>query len=102
VLLTKVHSGGSSSFPVSVEGGESIIREILQQISLTRAQRAKSGGRGALKEVIGDVSWYDTGKSAFESSTAEIMALRDELAAVLGVANMWRMRASAGQRLSVY
>jgi hypothetical protein len=99
VMLTKVHSG---SYPVTLEGGESLVRETLRQLSLTREQRGKSGGRGALKEVIGDVSWYDTNKSAFESSNAEIMVLRDELAALLGVPNMWRMKAAAGQRLSVY
>ena len=79
-----------------------MVREILAQISAVRVQRSKSGGRGALKEVTGDVAWYDTGKSAFESSTSEIMALRDELAALLGVQNMWRVRSSGSQTLSVY
>lgn len=99
VLLTKVHSG---TYPVTVEAGETLVRDTLRQISLVREQRGKSGGRGALKEVIGDVSWYDTNKSAFESSNDEIMVLRDELAALLGVENLWRAKAAAGQRLSVY
>lgn len=102
VLLSGVHGGGGLSYPVTVEGGETLVRETLRQISLAREQRSKSGGRGALKEVIGDVSWYDTGKSAFESSTSEIMALRDELAALLGVANMWRVRSAGCSSLSVY
>ncbi len=100
VQLKLAHSG---TYPVALaDSGEGIVREILGQITAVRTQRAKSGGRGALKEVVGDVGWYDTGKSAFESSTYEIDILRDELAAALGVANNWRLQARAGQTLSVY
>lgn len=100
VQLKLAHSG---TYPVALaDSGEGIVREILGQISTVRDQRSRSGGRGALKEVVGDVGWYDTKKSAFDSSTAEIDVLRDELAAALGVANMWRHRAGASQTLSVY
>lgn len=98
-LFTKIHSG---TYSVTVEGGESIVREKLGDIFTVRAQRAKSKGRGALKAYVGDIEYYDTGLSAFASSTAEIDALRDELAALLGIENMWGRRQASGSRLSVY
>ncbi len=64
--------------------------------------RGKSQGRGALKAVVGDVEFYNSGASAFASSTAEIDMLRDELAALLGVENLWRRKRGASSRLSVY
>ncbi len=98
-LFTKIHSG---TYPVTVEGGESLVRQTLQSIFAVRDQRAKSKGRGALKAYTGDIEYYDTGKSAFESSNAEIDALRDELASILGVRNLWNVKRSAGSRMSVY
>jgi len=100
--FAKTHGGSSLSYPITVEGGESLVREKLGEIWTARVTRGKSQGRGALKEIIGDVSWYDSGMSAFSGSTAEIDILRDELAALLGVQNMWRVRQSGGSRLSVY
>jgi hypothetical protein len=67
-----------------------------------RAQRAKAKGRGALKAYTGEMEFYDTGKSAFASSSQEIDMLRDELAAILGVENLWNRKRAAGSRLSVY
>lgn len=98
-LFTKTHSG---SYPVTVEGGESLVRETLAEIWTERANRATALGRGALKAVVGDAEWYDTGKTAFASSSEAIDVLRDELAAILGVENLWSRRKAAGSRLSVY
>lgn len=98
-LFTKTHSG---NYPVTVEGGESIVREKLAEIFAARVTRGKAQGRGALKAITGDIEWFDTGISAFASSSAEIDKHRDELAAILGVPNLWRSRAAAGLRLSVY
>jgi hypothetical protein len=98
-LFTKIHSG---SYPVTVEGGESLVREKLAELFAVRATRAKAKGRGALKAYVGDIEYYDTGKSAFASTNAEIDVLRDELAAILGVENLWNQRKAAGSRLSVY
>ncbi len=98
-LFTKTHSG---TYPVTVEGGESIVREKLAELVAARVQRAKSKGRGALKAYVGDMEFYDTKSTAFQSTTYEIDVLRDELAAILGVENLWRTRQAAGQRLAVY
>src|SRR4029078_6356942 len=83
-LFTGTHTG---TYWVTVEGGESIVRECLARIWAVREQRAKSKGRGALKAYVGDMEFYDTGESAFETTTLELDVLRDELAAALGVEN---------------
>jgi len=98
-LFTKIHSG---TYPVTVEGGESLVRQTLQSIFAVRETRAKSKGRGALKAYVGDIEYYDTGVSAFVSSSSEIDALRDELASILGIPNLWNRKKAAGSRLSVY
>ncbi|HEV8248209.1 MAG TPA: hypothetical protein VGP93_20680, partial [Polyangiaceae bacterium] len=86
-LFTKAHTG---TYPVTVEGGESLVREKLGEIWSARVTRGKSQGRGALKAIVGDVEWYDSGMTSFASSSAEIDVLRDELAAILGIENLWR------------
>jgi hypothetical protein len=97
--FAKTHSG---TYPVTVEGGESLVREKLGDIWTARVTRSKSQGRGGLKAIVGDVEFYESGQSAFAASSAEIDVLRDELAAILGIANLWRRRQAAGARLSVY
>jgi hypothetical protein len=99
VILQKAHAG---TYPVAQDSGDTIVREKLAEIWTARVTRGKSQGRGGLKAIVGDVEWYDNGQTAFASSTAEIDVLRDELAAILGVENMWRRRQSAGSRMSVY
>ncbi len=98
-LFAKTHT---DTYPVTVEGGESLVREKLAEIWTARVTRGKAQGRGALKAITGDVEWYDTGATAFASSSAEIDLLRDELAGLIGVENMWRRKQSASSRLSVY
>ncbi len=98
-LFAKVHSG---TYPVTIEAGESLVREKLGEIWTARVTRGKAQGRGALKAITGDVEWYDSGQSAFASSTQEIDMLRDELAALLGIPNRWRAQRAASSRLSVY
>jgi hypothetical protein len=97
--FAKTHSG---TYPVTVEGGESLVREKLAEIWTARVTRGQANGLGALKAVVGDAEWYDTGMTSFASSNAAIDVLRDELAALLGVQNMWRVRQSGGSRMSVY
>jgi hypothetical protein len=98
-LFTKTHSG---SYPVTVEGGESLVRGKLAELATAHIERGKSKGRGALKEITGDLGWYDTKMTAFASVSQEIATLRDELAALLGVENLWNRKRAAGARLSVY
>jgi hypothetical protein len=95
----KTHSG---TYPITIEAGESLVREKLAEIWTARVTRGQANGLGALKAVVGDAEWYDTGMTSFASSNAAIDVLRDELAALLGIPNMWRQRQSAGARMSVY
>lgn len=87
VLLTKAHAG---SYPVTVEGGESIVRGILGRLRdaddrlLSAAQTAglKSVGRGA-------VEWYGSGGATIVGTLKDLKNYhRNELAACLGVPNM--------------
>jgi hypothetical protein len=99
VLLTKAHTG---TYPVTVEGGEAIVRELLTRIREVRARMAQVEGFGGLKRAD-DIEWYEAGnRSAFAILNDNLMAWRDELASVLGVPNLWRRKQSAGSSLAVY
>lgn len=100
VALRFAHSG---TYPVTVEGGEAIAREILGKIRNVKTRMGETFGAGALKQVD-EVHFYDSGGSFFGGLGAELMTWRDELAAVLGSVdlNLWRRRAQGAQRLSVY
>lgn len=100
--FAKAHGGSSLSYAVTIEGGESLVREKLSEIWTARVTRGQGNGLGALKAVVGDAEWYDTGMTSFASSNAAIDVLRDELAALLGIPNLWRQRQSGGSRMSVY
>lgn len=97
--FAKTHS---DTYAVTVEGGESLVREKLSEIWAARMTRGSSRGLGTLKAVVGDAEWYDTGMTAFAAGSEQIDVLRDELAAILGVENLWRRKQSASSRLSVY
>jgi hypothetical protein len=100
LALSLAHSG---TYPVTVEGGEAIVRECLRDI-LDAKQRARSwGGTGALKKVD-EVEFYPgtDGKTAFAMAESDLMLLRDRLCSALGVTNLWRVRAGAGLSISSY
>lgn len=106
VLLAKDH--GPDPYPVTVERGEAIVREILATIA---AIKARLGAQGTLKSSVwsgaglkraDEVEWYGPmagmgGASPVATALrSELMAWRDELASVVGVANMWRVRMGQG------
>jgi enamine deaminase RidA (YjgF/YER057c/UK114 family) len=99
-LFKLAHSG---TYPVIVEGAESIVRDILRQIRGVHKQITASVSTAGLKRVD-VIEFY--GASVTTSQTAMLKNLlmhwRDYLASVLGVPNRWRERAAAGQVLSVY
>lgn len=99
VVLSKPHSG---TYPVYVDGGEAIVRELLARIAAVKAELASTFGEGALKQVD-EVAFYQTGMTAFASTGKALMFWRDELASVLGDVslNRWRRR-SGGGSMSVY
>ncbi len=99
-LFKLAHSG---TYPVILEGGESIVRELLRRIRTVQTQITAATSTAGLKK-LDVIEWY--GDSAGTTQTAMLnkllMGWRDQLAAALGVANLWRDRAAAGQTLSIY
>lgn len=98
VILQKAHTG---TYPVSVDSGESIVREILQRIRENKAEMAQTFGTGSLKQVD-EVSFYETGGTAFGNVGQQLMFWRDELAAALGTPSLWTQRKMGAQRLAAY
>lgn len=102
VSLTKAH--GTATYPVTVEGGETLVREALTRIRETKTQMAKAYGLGSLKRAD-DVEFYQAGgslSSQFGVLGQNLRHWREELAAMLGIESMWAHRQAGSQRLSVY
>lgn len=99
-LFKLAHSG---TYPVILEGGESIVRDILRRIRGVHTQIASATSTAGIKQV--DVIHF-FGDSTSTTQTASLQKLlmhwRDQLSSALGVPNLWRERSSAGQVLSVY
>lgn len=98
VMLRNAHAG---VYPVVVDGGEAIVRELLGRIRAVKAELGQTFGEGALKKVD-EIEFYDTGATLFASIGKALMFWRDELASVLGAPNMWRMKRAAGSNVSLY
>jgi hypothetical protein len=105
VLLEKAHSG---TYPVTVEGGEAIVRRILQKLrslhgvsgSMTGGASAASGGLAQVDEV----KWHAStnGRTQFEMLADQVMYWRDELCSALGIENRWRRKNQGSLTLSLY
>lgn len=93
-LMTKAHTG---TYPVTVEGGESIVRELLTELRNVQAKLLASAGNAGLKRAE-DIEWFPgvSGVGALLTTLKEQRNMyRDELASALGVANLHRIRSSA-------
>ncbi len=99
LLLSLQHSG---TYPVIVEGPETIVREILRYIRETKEKLSQQYGSGSLKKVD-EIEFYDTkGTSAFGVLGENLAYYREQLAAVLGIQSMWSAQQAAGRCVSVY
>lgn len=99
LLLAKAHTG---TYPVTVEGGETIVREYLQRIAETKAKMLDVYGTGSLK-AVDEIEFYATGSSTqFGNLGDQLTWWREQLAAALGIPSMWSERRTAGGSLSVY
>jgi enamine deaminase RidA (YjgF/YER057c/UK114 family) len=99
-LFKLTHSG---TYPVILQGAEAIIRDILRQIRGVHKQITAATSTAGIKQV--DVIHFfgaTTSTTQVKSLQGLLMHWRDELASALGVPNLWRERAAAGQMLSVY
>jgi hypothetical protein len=105
VLLQLAHPAG---YPVSVEGGESIVRAILRKLDAVNDQLGAATSGAGLKRVD-EVEWYAESGSSRAAAGGRLATLqsmrdfwRDELCSALGVSNAWRMRGNASQTVSLY
>lgn len=98
--LYQAHSdaANSSSYFVSVEGGEFVVREVLREIAAVKASISKSRVQAGLQQAD-EIHWYP-GKSGVGGPIDGLMGLlhywRDELAHTLGVMNLRDSDGSSG------
>lgn len=100
-LFKLPHSG---TYPVTVDGGESIVRECLAHIRTVKQQMADTLGTGTLKKAD-EVEFYQGGVSQFGAYGRQLAFWRDELASCLNMPNLWAGKSGAGgggQRIAVY
>lgn len=112
VQLSLAHSG---TYPVVVEGGESIIREILQRLRLLASgmngrpgELAAIAARLGLKKVD-DVEFFGGGNTLASQGVdplSQLLALReywrDELASTLGLPRLNSSKNSGGSEIAVF
>lgn len=97
--LAKAHSG---TYPVTVEGGESIVRECLQNIRAVKAKMATTFGEGPIKKVD-ELEFYQGFKgSLFGALGDQLMFWRDELCSAVGIRNSWKSKQRAGSSMAMY
>lgn len=100
VYLQKAHVG---TYPVTVDGGESIIREILANLYDNRTKIAAASNTAGIKQVDEIHFFGGSSKSSQASALYQIRdEMRDELASALGVVNLYRIRRGGSQGVSVY
>lgn len=98
LLLSKAHSG---TYPVTVEKGESIIRELLQKCrEAADAMSSKGLGAAGIKKVD-EIEFFGDKKDSgvFERISPQLRFWRNELASALRVVNLRELEAGAGQML---
>lgn len=100
VYLQKAHVG---TYPVTVDGGESIIRDKLAQLYAIDEKLSAALNTAGLKRVD-DIEFYGGTKTTSQAvMLGQLRDMRrDELASALGVANMHNVRKGQGQCYSVY
>lgn len=99
LLLSKAHSG---TYPVLIEGGESIVREILRNIASVKQRLATSFGAGALKQVD-EIHFYGSNSATlFGNLGGELKYWRCELSSALGIDQNEKRGCGGSGTLSVY
>ena len=100
VYLQKAHVG---SYPVTIDGGESIIREKLAQLYAIDEKISAALNTAGLKRVD-DIEFYGGTKATSQAVMLSQLRdmRRDELASALGVVNLHRLRRGGLQSFSVY
>jgi bifunctional DNA-binding transcriptional regulator/antitoxin component of YhaV-PrlF toxin-antitoxin module len=110
--LSLAHSG---TYPVTVEGGETIVREILRELRLlSTGMNGTSGTISTIRSRLGlkkvdDVEFFGGGNTLASQGRDPLTSLlelreywRDELAGLLGIPRLNDKRNSGGSEVSVY
>jgi hypothetical protein len=96
VLLKLAHGG---TYPVTVEGGESIIRDLLGKLRTIGDTIAASGMQAAGVKVVDEIEFFGD-RDSRRAQLIELQAYyRQELADALGVANLRAVRAGQASGL---
>jgi len=101
VLLTLAHTG---TYPVTVEGGETLIREQLTRLRAINAQITAAASTAGIKrvDVIEFYGGGATGSAQIDVLYKQRDRARDELASLCGIRNAWRDKAQGSQRIAMY
>lgn len=100
VLLSNAHTG---TYPVTVDGGLAIVRQLLKRIRDAQSQVASlTIGAGTLKKVD-EVEFYQSRSNASAMSSAREVVdyWRDQLASALGLTNFNKPAHGAGARIAL-
>lgn len=99
LLLRLAHTG---TYPVLVEGGETIIRSILRRLYDVSVQIGDAYTTAGIKKVD-EIEFFGDGSTSQSSQLNKLrMYWRDELASALGVPNFWRMKSAGGGASALY
>lgn len=106
VGLSLAHTG---TYPVTVEGGETLIRDVLKKIQGVKDQFDQVVQTAGLKRAE-DIEWYQAGAgNSAAGGSAQLAALfaqrdyyRDELSALVNVPNMWKRRKAGGSSVVLW
>lgn len=102
VLLSLAHA---TSYPVTVEGGESVIRELLGNCIAEGKRIVAAGDRAGIAEVD-EVKFFGAGADGMDAGTRALLRRREmwrrELADALGVAYLRDLRRRGGSSLVAF
>lgn len=100
LLLSLDHTG---TYPVTVEGGETIVRDVLRRLRAIADSLANDAVSSAGVKSVDEIEFFGEAEMARANMLRrEQSRLRDELASVLGIVNLWARKASASSRVAIY
>lgn len=100
VMLAKAHSG---TYPVSVEGGITIVRGLLRRLRDISRRLGEDGVDSAGIKRVDEITFKDGAEqSAWIELKNDQMNLRDELASALGIENVWRKKQAGSSLMELY
>lgn len=95
LLLTKTHSG---TYPITVDGGETIVRENLSHIRAVKERMGAASKTAGLRQAE-DIGWFQgqKGSTVFDELKGQLDYWRGELAAAVGLEDQHRARTFGSQ-----